>query len=179
MNQNNSIIQFVSFVTSLEPEQFVVQWKHYAKDFVNAVLQQGTETKTKYKYVSKHQYQDQNFKFEFMKGRSSEFFPDQKVKVIQAGGYTPVQIGCANPKANTGVKIMAFLGHSEVDIKFYQQLSYQYLNMYQAYYESCTYGYILEFFVPETSAADLLQQLHTRSGVEVAGYKECMMHAAR
>ncbi len=178
--KKNSITQFVGFITDLDFDEFVVKWEHYAKQFMAnsgaMTLQQEAETKSRYKYVSQHECLEHDFRFAFMKGRSSEHFPEQKVKVVQAGGYTPVQIGCRYHDENVDAKVMAFISHHENDIDFYRQLSsYRYLNIYEAYYESCTYGHILEFFTPETDVPDLLQQLKTRPGTEVAIYRECLV----
>jgi len=177
--KKDSIIQFVCFITHLDFEEFVVKWEHYAKQFMTnsgaMTLQQGAETKSRYKYVSQHEYRQEGFRFAFMKGRSSEHFPEQKVKVIQAGGYMPVQIECRHLEEGD-VKVMAFISHNETDIDFYSQVSlYRHLNIYQAYYESCTYGYILEFFTPETDAHELVEQLKTRAGIDVALYRECLV----
>jgi len=53
---------------------------------------------------------------------------------------------------------------------------YRFLNIYEAYYESCTYQYILEFFVAELRARDLMRQLKLRtSDAEIGMYKECLI----
>ena len=87
----------------------------------------------------------------------------------------PLQIECRHPDERD-VKVMAFISHNETDINFYSQVSlYRHLNIYQAYYESCTYGHILEFFTPETDAHELVEQLKTRAGIDVALYRECLV----
>jgi hypothetical protein len=175
--KKDSIVHFVCFVTDLNFEEFHVKWEQYARKFVTAkevmILQQSGETKSRYKYVSKHVSQNEDFKFTFMKGRLSEHFPEQKVKVVEAGGYKPVQIECEQNDEPGDVRVLAFTSHNETDTSFFSELSmYQHLNIYQAYYESCTYGYILEFFVSATNAPDLLLQLKARPGIEVATYQE-------
>jgi hypothetical protein len=177
MNKDH-IIQFVGFATQLSLEEFSSSWETFAKTFTTVpgdmILQQETGLKGKYKYVSQHECRKQDFSFKFMKGRTSEHFPDKKVKVVQTGGYTVVEIGCHHHDENTDVKIIAFIGHDETDINFYRSLSYRYINIYQAYYENCAYGYILEFFIAETDAAEFILQLKKRTGIEVAAYRECM-----
>jgi hypothetical protein len=177
--KKNNIVQFVCFVTQLEFDEFVTKWDHYAKQFITdpgATVLQEAATKSRYKYVSQHEHREDDIRFAFMKGRSSDHFADQKVKVLQAGGYTPLQTGNTYHDENTDVKILAFIGHSDNDLDFYRQLAPAHsLNIYEAYYESCTYGYILEYYIPETNAADLLPQLKARPGVEIAVYKECLV----
>lgn len=176
--KKDSIVQFVGFITRLGFDEFVGKWEQYARQSSansrDMILQQGIET-NKYKYVSQQECPEGNFKFAFMKGRSSEHFAEHKVKVVQAGGYMPVQVNCLHAQ-NGDVKVMAFIDHHETDIEFYTRLPlYRHLNIYQAYYESCTYAYILEFFTPETNAVELLQQLKTRTGTEAALYRECLV----
>jgi hypothetical protein len=179
MNKD-SIIQFVGFSTELPLEDFITQWENYTKEFRKVagsmILQQDTARKSRYKFLSQHECREQDFRFAFMKGRNSEHFPDQKVKVVQAGGYSPVQVECKYSEDHTETKITVFLGHDEYDIDFYKKLEeYTYLNIYQAYFESCLYGYILEYFIPETGAAALITQLKARHGIEVATYRECLV----
>jgi hypothetical protein len=179
--KNDTIFQFVCFITNLDFEAFAPRWEHYAKRFmrknVETTLQQQSETKGRFKYISQHEWPQEDFQFAFMEERKgSEHFPEHNVKVVQAGGYTPVQIECRHNETAGDVKIMAFISHRENDIDFYRQLSlYRYLNIYQAYYESCSYAYILEFFVEETNVADMMQQLKARAGIEIARYKECLV----
>ena len=180
--KKDSIIQFVGFSTRLGLEEFVGQWEDYAREFNTGrsgmkILQQESGTTGKYKYVSQHIYlQRQDMRFAFMTERNSDHFAEQKVKVVQTGGYMPLHIGCKHYDENTEVKIMAFISHQENNIEFYRRLlPQQRLNIYEAYYESCAYGYIIEFFTPETHAADLLDQLKKRLGVEVGIYKDCMV----
>lgn len=177
MNKDH-IIQFVGFTTQLSLEEFSTSWETFAKTVATVpgdmILQQETGLKGKYRYVSQHECRKQDFSFKFMKGRTSEHFPDKKVKVVQTGGYIPVEIGCRHHDENTDARIIAFISHDDADINFYRSLSYHYINIYQAYYENCAYGYILEFFTAEANATELIQELKKRTGIEVAAYRECM-----
>ena len=181
----DSIIQFTGFITSLETEKFLAQWEPYARGFnkitlpENMTLQQEVNEKSKYRYVSLHEYKNQDFEFNFMKGKSSVYFPEQKVRVVQAGGYAPVQIGSKYQNQHRDVKILVFLTHDEYDIAFYQELSpYKSLSIYRAYYESCAYGNILEYYTSEEGAGELLQQLKMRPCTEAAAYKDCLLPKA-
>jgi hypothetical protein len=47
------------------------------------------------------------------------------------------------------------------------------LNIYEAYFENCQFAYILEFFVKDEYASDVLQQLKILTSFAEAGiYKE-------
>lgn len=179
--KKDTIFQFVCFVTNLDFEEFVIKWELYAKRFmhkrVETTLQEQSQGKQKFKYISQHQWSQEDFQFSFMEGRkSSEHFPEHNVKVMQAGGYTALQIECPHNEPNGNIKVMAFISPNEHDIDFYKRSpSYRHLNIYEAYYESCTYSYIMEFFAEETELADLLLQLRTRTGIEVGIYKECLV----
>jgi len=176
--KKDSIIQFVGFVTKLDFETFIPQWEEYAKEFMKVsgakILQRESDVKNSFKYISQHESNDAGFRFKFMKGRNSEHFHEQSVKVSQAGGYIPIQIQAVQNKESDFLKVMAFISHDENDIDYYRKLShFKFLNIYQAYFENCTYGYILEFFTNETDAPLLLEQLQTRTGSIAAIYKNC------
>ena len=181
--KKDSIVQFVCFITQLEPDEFAGTWEHYAKRFMTKAkaitLQQESDVNARYKYISQHEWAGKDFRFAFMEGRNSEHFPEQKVKVIQAGGYMPMQIQYKGKTENGNNKVMAFIGHKETDIEFYKSLPYyRHLNIYEAYFESCTYAYVLEFFSPESAVTDLLQQLKGRPSVEAAAYRKCVAEHA-
>jgi hypothetical protein len=181
--KKDTLVQFVCFVTDLDFSEFITKWEFYAAQFMNThsqmTLQEKFESRSKYKYVSQHECPDRDFEFAFMKGRNSVHFPEHKAKVIQAGGYMPLQLESPQKKEKGIVKLMAFISHDETDISFYSQLPlYRHLNIYQAWYESCLYAYVMEFFVEETHAAELLSQLKARDGAEAGLYKECNLPVA-
>jgi hypothetical protein len=179
--QPDTIVQFVCFETNVNSDEFIPRWEYFAKHFcskeVEVTLQEQIHTKNRFKYVSQQQCPEDNFQFAFMKGRLSENFPDCNVKVVQAGGYMPVQIECIHDTDTHDVKIMFFINGAESDVTLYKQLPfYRFLNIYEAYYESCSYQYILEFFVEETQARDVMRQLKLRtSDAEIGMYKECLV----
>ena len=178
--KKDTLVQFVCFITDLDFSEFITKWDFYAAQFTNnhsqMTLQEKFESRSKFKYVSQHECPDRDFEFAFMKGRNSGHFPEHKAKVIQAGGYMPLQLESPQKKEKGIVKLMAFVSHDETDISFYSQLPlYRHLNIYQAWYESCLYAYVMEFFVQETHASELLRQLKTRDGAESGLYKECTL----
>ncbi|MDP4263875.1 MAG: hypothetical protein Q8941_15210 [Bacteroidota bacterium] len=178
--KKDTIVQFVCFITDIGLDEFMPKWERYAKRLMKGnaemTLQQRGETKTRFRYISQHVWPDQDFRFTFMNERQSEHFPEHNVKVVQAGGYLQVQAEGQQQEDNGDHKLVAFIGHNENDIDFYRRLScYRFLNIFQAYYESCLYGYVLEFIVSETDIDELVQLLKQRSGVETGIYKDCLV----
>ncbi len=178
--KKNTIVHFVGFVTALEPDEFAPNWERYAKQFMNKKKGSGfqqhiTSRKNKLNYLSQHEWDDPGSNFTFMSGRKSEHFPEHNVRVTQLGGYLLLDSPKAGQAREGDIKLIAFIGHEETDTSFYLQLPYHSLRINQAYYESCLYGYILEFFVTDNQADELLQQLRERPGVETGIYRECVL----
>lgn len=177
----DKITQFVCFITNLELDEFSPEWDRYAQKLMNkkaesALLQLVIESKNKYRYISKHEWPERDFNFSFINERPSKYFPENKVKIVQAGGYIPMLVMKKHSTGNFDVKLVAMVSHNETDIEFFKQLPfYSKLIIHQAYYESCSFGYVLEFFVPEMNADELLFQLNQRPGVEVGMYRECLV----
>lgn len=174
------IVQFVGFETITGFDEFIVEWKQYAnsslkKDLAFS-LQQQLGTHCRYKYISRNEWPEDNFQFVFMEGRLSDHFHEGHVRVVQAGGYIPLQVECNNRPADA-VTILTFLKNASSNPDSYKSVqAYQHLNIYEAYYESCVYAYILEFFVLETDAMYVIQQLKNQSvHVEIGMYKECLL----
>ncbi|MEO7923773.1 MAG: hypothetical protein ABIR30_08840 [Chitinophagaceae bacterium] len=178
--KKDSTVYFVGFITDTGFDDFIQKWEFYAKQVSSshhsAVLQQETEAKSRYKYVSHHKVKNDSISFSFMKGRSSEHFADQKVKVVNLGGYTVLQAGNLRSDENNESRLIAFISHNETDIDFYRQLlPARQVNIYQAYYENCVYGLIVELFPSEKDSSGLLQQLKGRTGVDATIYRECLV----
>lgn len=182
--KKDTIAQFVCFITNADLNTFSPEWEEYAEKLMknkkNAFLnQQLVETKNGYKYISKHEWPDEDFQFSFMNAHRYEHLPGQNVRVVQAGGYLPLQQVKRQAAQNGEIKIIAFVSHNVSSTDFYINLPlYHRLNIYQAYYESCTYGYVLEFFVLKKNAEALLKELKTKSGTEAGMYKECSLQMA-
>ena len=72
-------------------------------------------------------------------------------------------------------KIFVFLTDSIVDLGAYRQLLPRgNLNIYEAYYENCSYTYILEYFVETKNAVNVKEELEQFSIADVGIYKECL-----
>lgn len=173
----NTIVQFVCFTSHLEPEAFAEVWQPYARLLVknpaDIILQEGVEENNgnKFTYVSQHSCSTSDFSFAFIKGKSRAHFPEHKARIKLAGGYMPVQLGSPAVKSKNDVKVMAFIAPGENDLDFYRGLPCHYLNIYEAYFESCAFSYVLEFFLHRQDAPALLAQLQLRPGAEAALYK--------
>lgn len=177
----DTIVQYVGFITNLTIEEFTPKWDQYAKILMNKkhepiLLEQLTQSKNKFKFISQHEWPDRDFYFTFMNERKTEHFPEHNVKVVQMGGYiTPSTKLRVLPEAGESI-LMAFISHQETDINFYRHLPlYRHLNINQAFYESCMYGYILEFISSEKENEELVVLLKQRPGVETGIFKECLV----
>jgi hypothetical protein len=187
MNENK-IVQFVGFITTLGADKFVERWDYYAQQLninkTKSTLQKQSGTKNRFRYMSQHQCGQGDFKFSFMNKRASEHFPEHNVRVVHAGGYMPLQMESNQQDKKRNVNVMVFIKNQKADIDFYRQLQLYYkLNIYQAYYENCTYAYIMEFFVKEADTSNFILQLtpaniNQHISDEAALYEECeMLHA--
>lgn len=174
-----TIVQFVCFTSILDVEKFIPIWEPYAKmlggDLANSLLQEGVAAKSgsRFNYVSQHVCSATDFKFAFMKERRAKHFPEYRTRIIQAGGYLPVRYHSTYNCEKDEVRIMAFLSQGENQLDFYDQEAFPRVNIYEAYFENCAYSYVMEFFVPEQEALELLQQLKARPGIEAGIYKDC------
>src|SRR4028118_866772 len=125
MKTKDTIVQFVCYETSMNTEAFVVQWERFTKRFlskgIEVTLQEQTLGKNKFKFVSRNVCAQDSFQFVFMEGRLSHNFPEGHVKVIEAGGYTPVQIECNHAKGDM-LKVIVFSKNPQTDIEAYRKL---------------------------------------------------------
>lgn len=180
MNKEN-VVQFVGFVTKLKPQEFTENWHQYSNQSKEQLrttkLHEATGGKTtnRYSYLSQHFSDSAEFKFAFMKGKSSENFPERMAKVVLMGGYTAIQLELTRHERTNEQMLVVFLNGDETELDFYREQQYQYLNIYQAYYENCSYSYILEYFVAADDAEELINILKTRSHNELALFKECSL----
>ena len=173
-----TIVQFVWFETAGDSIEFMSHWDKYSKEMrkVQAIkLQQEIGHKKNGRYLSQHSCQQDDFRFVFKKGRRSAQFPELEMRVRQLGGYTTSQMQCKRDSKKDESKIFAFITGSETDIDIFRQLShYRFLNIYEAYFESSNYNYILEFFVENSHAEEFMEQLKVQNcHLESGMYKEC------
>src|ERR1700712_5737338 len=122
--KKNTIVQFVCFITNLGFDDFATQWEIFVKRFSSkhsTMTLQETVGKSRFKYISQHEWPQEDFQFAFVQKKSADTFPEHTVKVVQAGGYSPIQVKHNNNAEDGLVKIMAFISHNENDIEFYKK----------------------------------------------------------
>jgi hypothetical protein len=180
--ETENIIQFVCFETAGNNFEFMSQWDEYSKEMkkVQAIkLQQEVGDKKNARYLSQHSCYKDDFKFVFKKGRRSAHSTELEMKVRQLGGYITSQMECKQDSKKDESKIFVFINGFETNIDLFKQFShYRFLNIYEAYFESSNYNYILEFFVENNHTEEFMEQLkmqnrHFESGM----YKECVLQA--
>ena len=179
------IVQFVGFVTHIEPEVFITAWEPFIKQAADnsgsVLLQEAVTAKAgnKFKYILQHESRSADFRFAFAKEKDKTQLPEQKIRVVQSGGYAPVQIQTSHKEIKNHIKVLAFLPHGQTDMDFYKRQTYRHLNIYEAYFESCKYSYVMEFYIHEMEAPVLIKELKG-TGVEVALCKETLIfHSAK
>jgi hypothetical protein len=170
------IVQFVGFISNLPVTGFTEQWIEFAQPYSekssSITLQQQVQTRCRYNYISKHKWPGSDFQFSFMGKRKSDYFPERSVKVIQIGGYIKMHGTEIYPK--TPYTVLAFLKQEEPVMDDYREtgLSVQH-NEYSAFYESCLYGYVFEFFATEAMLPELLAHLKLKTDIDIAVYRDC------
>ena len=176
--REDKVVQFVCFETTLDKEQFVVQWEQFTKP-VNGrytVILQQSEKKKLFRYIAQYHCAANEFEFVFTRARRSPHSSATPIRAEQVGGYSILQSERLNSVHANETKIFTFLINAQADLNIYREMcSYGKLNIYEAYYENCRYAYILEFFVKNEFVSELLFQLKQYRAAEVAIYKECIL----
>jgi hypothetical protein len=175
--EEDNIVQFVCFKTKLDFNEFIEKWEYYTSRFElnkrDSVLQKQVASKGGFKYVSQHARPGEDFRFAFMKGRESEYFPDHNVKVMQAGGYSLLTKAKAYRYEDGESKIIVFVNNNKVGIDFFTLMpSYKRRNIYKAYFENCAFSYIVEFFVKENDIDEFVLQMKEHEWAETEVYKD-------
>lgn len=175
--KEDTIVQFVSFETTMATDEFKRQWEEYNKlvsDKQEVTLQQEVDGKTLFRYLSQHRFEENDFIFSFKKERRSPRGQEIELRIKEAGGYLVVQLQCDHETTPDSCKVFVFLSSTPELENYKQLLTYQHLNIYQAYYENCIHTFILEFFVENSHAPELAEQLKLYNLASKIGiYKEC------
>jgi hypothetical protein len=178
--RQDTLFQFVGFETTVNLDDFTSQWENFArrffkKDIHSITLQQQVKSKNRFRYMSINEWPQDNFRFSFMDGRGSDYFPDHRVKVVQAGGYAPIHLECES-HTQEEMKILLMLHEDQVNHTDFLKMPYHFLNIYQAYYQSCLYSHIVELFVSDGQDIELYDCLKKRFPHSDAGmYRECLV----
>ena len=176
--REDTLFQFVGFETTLNLDDFTSQWENFARRFFKKdihliTLEQQVKTKNRFRYISMNEWPQDNFSFSFMDGRGSDYFPDHRVKVVQAGGYSPVHLECEDHIPE--MKIVLMLNHDDVSQSAFAKMPYHFLNIYEAYYQSCLYSHIIELFTDDTHAPEIFDMAKKRFACEAGMYRECVV----
>ena len=172
----NTKVQFVTFETSLSAEPFLRRWKEYkrsVKSDADVTLQQSIHNGT-FRYIAQHRFANEDNQFVFTKGRGTTGVPQEAIKSSKAGGYTLLQAGMLTDPGPNEVKVFAFLTDPRTDLTVYKDASESgKLNIYEPYYLSCKFAYILEYFANKKNADLLVEQLKNLECTDVAVFTEC------
>jgi hypothetical protein len=169
----NKDAQFVHFETELDSDQFVKRWKQYTRSLntdVKVVLQQSGKPGA-YQYIAQHFIEGAELQFIFSREEPRSKVARARIKTSQAGGYHLTKKG--NHDAGSKTKVFAFIKNPAADMHMYTGLSaYSKPNIWEAYYQNCSFAYILEYFISHHYAEELLDQLKEHKVDESGIYKE-------
>jgi hypothetical protein len=175
---SKTTVQFVGFTSRLDPEEFISLWVPFARK-LNAsregmMLDQNLpqEGSQRFHFVSRHSSGPVEFNFAFMKGRDKPSFPENKARVMQLGGYMPMKTPVKRKPTASESRILAFVPHEERDLSGFRELDSFMSNRFEAYYENCAYGNILEYFLPKKQLISAVSLLKSVRGVDAGEYKE-------
>lgn len=174
----DKIVQFVCFETTLDTGQFVTQWEQYnrsAGSDTDVTLQQSANA-SGFKYIAQHRCGADQLQFTFSRAKKTSRLPEVEIKARQAGGYLVIQLDRATNTQADESKIFVFLGHGHAGLDTLRELpNHNKLNIYEAYYENCQYGYILEYFVKNSQLSLFTEQLTTQGVADFGIFKECAL----
>ena len=175
--REEKIVQFVSFETTLDREQFISQWERFTRcDYSSkdVELHQSEENGT-FRYLAKHSH-DGGFKFVFERARVSSKNPQVSIKVVQEGGYSLFQSNRNGDCQPNECKVFCFIQNSKADLSRYKDMNIDGdCNVYVAYYENCRFAYILEYFVKSDHAKELAEGLKRLELNDVVVFKEWLI----
>jgi hypothetical protein len=183
--KQETIVQFVCFETTIGVEEFAAEWEGYTETLkankTKAVLyRQAKGSQKSFSYISKFEWPESDFQFTFIKERKPGRFSEAGIRALQMGGYITIEQKEIYNVRNNDTVIIAFIHHRETDITYYHDLPfYRQLAIHQAYYENCSFGYVMEFTVPAEDAETLLGYLQKRPGVDAGLYGTSLLHKVR
>jgi hypothetical protein len=172
----NTKVQFILFDTILPAEPFMKRWTEYTRSpnsDADVTLQQSSRNGT-FRYIAEHRFTDEEVQFVFAKEKRSSRIPRESIKFQMAGGYSILQAERLTDAGRNERKIFAFITNPAIDVRIYKDLSPKgQLNIYEPYYQNCTYRLVLEYFVKSKFADGLIRQLKNLEIADAAIYQEC------
>jgi len=171
----NNVVHFVCFETTLDKDEFIQRWGEYhrsANSDANVTLQQ-CEKDHAIKYLAQHRCREGGLRFIFSKETNKSRIRRTVITAEQVGGYVILQSARTTETTLNESKIFAFFTSPLIDLNLCRQIDVPAkLNIYEAYYENCSYAYILEFFVKNKYASKLLEEMKKYNPAEIGIYKE-------
>jgi hypothetical protein len=168
-------VQFVCFETSLDREPFMKRWKAYnrsPRSDADVILQQCKRDDL-FLYIAQHRFESNDMQFEFTKEGRSGRIVQERIKTTIIGGYALLQLQNKQGAAHDESKIFVFVDNASGNLDLYKKLAgNSKLNIYQAYFQNCSYAYILEYFVKNKYASEFLEQLEKQDDSKAGIYKE-------
>lgn len=173
---SDKIVQFIVFETTLTASAFHLKLNEFTKSSnseTDFTIQQ-TEKSGTYKYVTQHRLEVNETKFLFTKPKKTTKAAEVSLREKQVGGYSILQHERKSDIAKGEQKIFVFIVDSVYDFSDYKQLcNNATLNIYEAYYQNSTYTAILEIFVKQDNAANLVEALKQITTAEIGIYASC------
>jgi hypothetical protein len=178
--KKETIVQFVFFETHASPDDFLNQWEPYSKLIPHrgpVILQQSNDQKNGLRFLSQHVCYADDFQFIFKKNRRPAHSPEVQIKIRELGGYTVIHTENTSHTHTRGKKVMMFSTDPKADVAMYCLLTPAgHVTVYQAYFESCVYTYILEFFVANEQADELAGKLRQDNRLsETVIFQDCSL----
>ncbi len=174
----HKMVFFVSFETTLETNQFISQWENYTSSNGNQnnIILQQTGSNGKYKYIAQYLCDADEFQFVISKAVRTNRQAITEVRIKQLGGYAFIKHDKKPAEKYKEAKVLIFLTDPQADLSIYKNLPIKTtLNIYQGYYENCSYAYILEFIIKASKVAELVTQLELCNEKNIEVYKECRL----
>jgi hypothetical protein len=157
----DKIVHFVYFETMLCTQDFLVRWERYHSSThidTEVTLQQSKKGDV-FTYIAKHSCNLNEFQFEVIKGAKLTRAKQTEIKKIQLGGYSITEQENVAKAKKDEYTLYVFLDKQHTNISAYKVPSAR-LNIYRAYFENCTYAYILEYFVKHANVDEFKENLH-------------------
>ena len=170
------IVQFVSFETTLDSEQFIAEWEQYTRPLNSDldVTMQQSEKNGVFRYLVQHRCASGDFQFVVTKGKRSSRIPEVGIKEKQIGGYSVLQAERKGDTLTGESKVFVFLIQPQADLDSYRMLPHHgKLNIYEAFYENCQFAYILEYFLKDEHISAFQEELKLIHTDMVLISKEC------
>ncbi len=168
-------VQFVCFETTLDREPFMKRWKAYkrsSRSDADVIMQQSNKDGG-FLYIAQHRFESNDTQFEFSKEVRSGRLVQEKIKMTIVGGYALMQLENTQTAAQDESKIFVFIDDATNNLASYRELAdTQKLNIYQAFFQNCRYAYILEYFVKNKYASQLIEQLEKHDIIKPGIYQE-------